>query len=427
MGRSCGQVLGEDPVVETFHVYVVGAEDRSNAGLAAVAEAIAEHYGLPADDLLGRLSRGRFRVKTGVDRATADQYQRDLIKLGARVSIEPASPNDRPSGSLPPSNRPTPPAGVTAPPPTRPTPPAGVTAPPPSRPTPPSALGPPRPSTPPPVGGLQSGLAAAFSGDHPAADLSALDKLEGIALASLDGIDDTAVDKSPQFAPPAAAATKPDKPAADKPAVKPPRPRDVPVDMDFAPPAEEAEMKVDIAPDELEHRARRRTPVSVPVNTTVTTTPAGGTPVPGTPPPPQATAPVPILTPTASKPRSEPMGVVSPTGRLGPLANERVRMAVGVVVAVLLGFLPAHFIASAWEHSAYRDIDNKVEHRYDEAAGSVDDYAMLDAFRDHELDAKRGSRNNIAVVALLIWAAAGAGIGYLWFRRVPWDDLDARR
>src|SRR5580692_8796939 len=105
MGRSCGQVLGEDPVVETFHVYVVGAEDRSNAGLAAVAEAIAEHYGLPADDLLGRLSRGRFRVKTGVDRATADQYQRDLDKLGARVSIEPASPMDRPSGtSLPPPN-----------------------------------------------------------------------------------------------------------------------------------------------------------------------------------------------------------------------------------------------------------------------------------------------------------------------------------
>ena len=416
-------------MVETFHVYVVGAEDRSNAGLAAVAEAIAEHYGLPADDLLGRLSRGRFRVKTGVDRATADQYQRDLIKLGARVSIEPASPSDRPSGaSLPPPSR-TPPHGVTAPPPTRPTPPAGTTVPPPSRPTPPSALaagGPPRTSTPPPLGSLQSGLAAAFSGDQPVADLSALDKLEGIALASLDGVDDAAVDKSPQFAPPAAAAAAA-KPAGAKPAAKPPRPRDVPVDMDFAPPAEAAEMKMDIAPDELEHRARRRTPVSVPVNTTATTTPAGGTPVPGTPPPPQAAAPVPILAPTASKPKSEPMGVVSPTGRLGPLANERVRMAVGVVVAVLLGFLPAHFIASAWEHSAYRDIDNKVEHRYDEVAGSVDDYATLDAFRDHELDAKRSSRNNIAVVALLIWAAAGTGIGYLWFRRVPWDDLDARR
>jgi hypothetical protein len=197
--------------------------------------------------------------------------------------------------------------------------------------------------------------------------------------------------------------------------------------MDFAPPAEEAEMKMDIAPDELEHRARRRTPVSVPVNTTATTTPAGGTPVPGTPPPPVPTAPIPILAPTASKPKSAPIAVVSPTGRLGPLANERVRMAVGVAVAILLGFLPAHFIASAWEHAAYRDIDNKVEHRYEDAAGSVDDYAMLDAFAEHELDAKRSTRNNIAVVALLIWAAAGAGIGYLWFRRVPWDDLDARR
>jgi len=116
--------------VETFHVYVVGAEDRSNAGLAGLAERIAEHYGLPADDLLGRLSRGRFRVKTGVDRTTADQYQRDLVKMGARVIIEPASPTDRPSGSsLPPLNRPTP------------TPPAGVTSPPTNRPTPqPSAL-----------------------------------------------------------------------------------------------------------------------------------------------------------------------------------------------------------------------------------------------------------------------------------------------
>jgi hypothetical protein len=404
--------------VETFHVYVTGAEDRSNAGLATVAEAIAEHYGLPMDDLLGRLTRGRFRVKSGCDRATADQYRRDLVKLGARVVIEAASPTDRPSGaSLPPPSRPTPPPMQAA----------GTPPPSPSPVTP--ALGAPRVGTTTPPAGVQSGLAAAYSGQNAAADLSAFDKLDGASLAALDGSDGGAPPAAAAFKPPAATAGAPGKPGA---AAKPARPKDVPLDMDFRPPdAEEAEMKMEIAADEIEHRARKRAPAVPAANTTAT--PSAGVPTapPSQPVPPPAAKPadpasqsVPSLTPPAAKSRpSTPVLAVAPRSRLGPLADERVRMAAGVVVAILLGFVPAHLIASAWERSAYRTIDAKVDHDYQEAEESTDAYALLDTVRDHELDAKRSTRTNIVVVCLLVWAAAGVGVGYVWFKRVPWDDL----
>ena len=321
--------------METFHVFVIGSEERTSEGLARVAEAIAAHYGLPADDLLGRLTRGRFRVKTGVDRATAEQYQRDLVKLGARVAIEPAAPTDRSSGSslpppvrnssLPPPNRSSTPMPAARP----------STTPPPS-----PALGAPRTSTPPPVGGLQSGLAAAFSGSNAAADLSAFDNLAGGSLASLDGVADEPPKPTGAFAPPGpAAAAKPGAPGKPGAPAKPPRPRDTPVDMDFAPPdAEEAEMKMEIATDELEHRARKRAPAVQAINTTTTPSAAVPTAPPSAPlPPPASQQSAPRLTPSPTLRPSQPSAsaalassggaaVAATRSRLGPLSDERVRM-----------------------------------------------------------------------------------------------------
>ena len=56
---------------------------------------------------------------------------------------------------------------------------------------------------------------------------------------------------------------------------------------------------------------------------------------------------------------------------------------------------------------------------------TADDWAALDVFRDRMADKKRDDRRSIAIVGMLVWAAAGAGIAYAWFRRVPWDRLDA--
>jgi hypothetical protein len=402
--------------VESFHVYVVGAKDPTTEGLARVADAIAHHYGIAADDLIGRLNRGRFRVKTGVDRATADQYQRDLDKLGARVAIEAASPADRSTGtSLPPPNTPRTTSKSALPPPVRPPAPPSTPPPPPPMPqTSPPVVA--RAPTPPP--GVQSGLSAAYSGEMPAADLSAFDKLDRIALSSLDGVADSPIETSqydsPQFGPPMDLP----KPSAPQSGPTPGRPRDVPVDQDFAPPdAGEAEVKVDIAPDEIEHRARRRTPASMQ---------AVNASAPAPPPPTSPTQAAPTTPMLLRKPRpSAPVvaGAVVRQSKLGPFGDERVRFAVGVVVAILLGFVPAHFIAGSYESSAYHAVDTKLDNQQELAETIPEDYAKLDTVRDHALSDKKDARRNVALVGLLVWAAAGAGIGYVWFKRVPWDRL----
>lgn len=388
------------PEVELFHVYVVGAVDTSGEAIPRLAEAMASHYQLPADDLLGRLSRGRFRVKANVDRQTADQYQKDLQQIGAKVLIELSTPSNR--ASIPP------PVGA------------------PSSTLPPPTI--PRTTTPPP---LQSGLAAAFSGEHAVGDLSAFDRLDSMSLSSLDGHDAGAVETSglpASFAPPLAQASprarsEPmDLATPSTPPAKRGRPTDSPVEL-FAPPdAEEAEMKVDIAADELEYKARKRTPVAMPVAAPppepAPQAPARPTPQPSTTVPPPPSTPV-----LAPKRATGPVATVSRGGKLGPLSDERVRFAAGVVVAILIGFLPATVIASSLESSAFKSIDRKVDQQQANAL-DLDDYNALDAYRDKQLDAKKSEKRTATLVGLFVWAVAGAGVAYVWFRRVPWDRLD---
>ncbi|MBA3394738.1 MAG: hypothetical protein H0T89_18975 [Deltaproteobacteria bacterium] len=86
----------------TFNVFVVGPVDDLPLALQELAEAMGQRYGLPAADLVARLQRGRFRVKSNVDQATAEKFRRDLEAIGARVLIE--------DSTLSPTA--TPPAGV---------------------------------------------------------------------------------------------------------------------------------------------------------------------------------------------------------------------------------------------------------------------------------------------------------------------------
>jgi hypothetical protein len=73
-----------------FDVYVDGATGTSREAVHELASAMAARYRLPAAELEARLTRGRFRVKAGVDRSLAEAYLRDLAAIGARVRIEPA-------------------------------------------------------------------------------------------------------------------------------------------------------------------------------------------------------------------------------------------------------------------------------------------------------------------------------------------------
>ncbi len=379
-------------MAEMFHVFVEGAADGTAEGAQRLAEAIASHYGLPAADMLARLRSGRFRVKGNVDRATADSYVRDLQALGARCTIEEANAVN----SLP-----TPVPGSLQRPPAAPSRPSGsaLADAPPSRPSaPPSALaGYARPSTPPPVAGAyQSGLAAAFTSEAASSSggLGALERDDAtFSLASVDGGDDAPneIEKSPEPAFGVPASIGPAIAKASEP--KKPKPKDIPVDM-FAPPdAESDNFKVDIAADEQELTRKR-----------LTTPPAA--------PPLRASQPA----------IAQPPPVTVKPSKLGPLADERVRTIAGVVLAIVIGFLPAHLIARSREASAYHEIDTQLVSLQAQAE-TPEEWEQLDHTRASFLERKKDERRNIALMALVIWALVGGGLGYAWFRKIPWDEL----
>ncbi len=277
-------------------------------------------------------------------------------------------------------------------------PPIGEPAP---RPTPPPAA--PRTTTP-PSSSLTSGLAAAYTGPQETSDLGALALGGSIAVSALDGSGDEEVMEN-QFSAPA-----PERPKAAP--TKGPRPKDVPVEVDmFAPPdGESAEMKMEIAADEIEHRARKRM-----------STPPAATPV-AAPPSPPASPPLRRSSAPTVRPATTPVAVVR-RSKLGPLGEPRVRFALGVLVAILLGFVPAHVSAAMREHSIYSSIDGKVE-TAQAAVDTPEEYDALDAFRAEQLNQKHTERKMIAFTSLLVWAACAGALGYVWFRRIPWDRLD---
>jgi hypothetical protein len=381
----------------TFHVFVDGALDASNDGVNRLATAMASRYGLPAADVAARLGKGRFRVKANVDKATADTYARDLQAIGARVTLEEVG--------APPAAKPTPPAGTSRPPPASALPP---------RSTPPlGAPKPPAASTPGGAkSGLQSGLAAAFASETPSASLGALaGDLGSFSLSSIDGAEDAAPPQA-AFTPPPA----PEKPKAPLPAPKPAakpsaKPVDTPLDL-FAPPdaQAEADFKVDLAPDEAERHARKQ--VSAPPPTADSNpAPIPVTPIRG------HTLPHQPLAAGAVRPRN---AAFAGALRFG----QHERFVVGVLLTIVLGFVPAHIIAAIRERSAFKSVDERVATTQAQAV-TPDAYARLDKFRADQLERKESERSSIAILAFAIWAAAGSGIAYVWFRRIPWGDSDA--
>jgi hypothetical protein len=108
------------------------------------------------------------------------------------------------------------------------------------------------------------------------------------------------------------------------------------------------------------------------------------------------------------------------------LGSPRSRFVIGVLLAIVLGFVPANLVAGWRERSAYAAIDDKIT-AAQSAADAPDSYAALDAFRASQLEAKRSARRTIVMTAMLIWAVVGGAVAYGWFRRIPWASDDPRR
>jgi hypothetical protein len=102
------------------------------------------------------------------------------------------------------------------------------------------------------------------------------------------------------------------------------------------------------------------------------------------------------------------------------LASARARFATGVVLAILVGFLPAHLVAGMRERNAFGAIDRRVVSAQ-AAADTPERYAALAGFRSDQLDAKRRARRAIMLTSLAIWAASGGVLagGWFWLFRSP--------
>jgi hypothetical protein len=107
----------------------------------------------------------------------------------------------------------------------------------------------------------------------------------------------------------------------------------------------------------------------------------------------------------------------APSARRPVFADIRIRFAAGVLLAILIGFVPATLLASMREGGAYDEIDRGVRARY-QAVYSDEDWNALDGMLVRERIHKEEARRNIALGSLLVWALAGAGVAFVWFRVV---------
>jgi hypothetical protein len=413
-----------------YQVFVDGARDRSPQAIDKLATAIGARYGLSPTDLVTRLTRGRFKVKAGVDRDTAEQYARDLERLGALCTIVGADGKTldlAPAAAARPqtASRATPRSGAASLPPRTTEPPRSTS--PLGRATPPAGVpyGPGTGRAPSgPIGAIgPSPLAAAKP--PVAADLGALGALGrddgAIALSSLDGTDAPLVEPTSlaaaHFTPPAGVATAaPAAPAA--PAIKPRAPtpppaRDLagPVDMFAAPAAEDDDAELDLAVDLAAERAKKAGSIAPPVAARV---PAEG----------------PAMSSALALPASGPNAIVAPAAPPRPrgspvrawLSSARNRFAAGVFAAILAGAVPAHVLGIVRERAMFTEIESQLHDRY-AAAETPEQYADLPAARARALDRKYDERRDIAVTTIALWAALAGALAYVWFRRVPWPKL----
>jgi hypothetical protein len=397
-----------------YQVYIEGTRDASPGGAAKVAQAISARYGFPVADLEARLQTGRFRVKSKVDRVTAERFAADLRRLGAECVVVDGNTGQTVATGSPGGN---PPRAAT-------------------------------PSTP----AYQSGLAAAFAaGRESAPDLGALES--GVfSLASLDGDPDQAGpapvrDSAASFTPP------PPAPRASAPAIAPPpRPSSQPaprppsaVDFfgsedPFAPPTEPP--VVDLALDVAAPPAKAAPkPAAVEdgfappaAETAIDVALDVVSPVPrtaGTMAPPAAAQPAPVRPTRAPSVMGgtaamgstvAPGSVLASARRLG--RNDRARFVAGVALAIVLGFIPAHVVASVRQDAAFTEIDARVTMRQAEVT-TRDEWNQLDVLREAQLERKRAAHRNIALFALLVWGSVGGVVAYVWFRRIDWSRLTA--
>ena len=422
----------------SHQVFIDRCRDNSPEVAQGLANAIAQRYGIDPQQILGRLKKGRFRVKANLSIEKARQFVAYLEEQGALCSVEDASGKVvLRSGALQVAATliatPAPSAPVKTPPPGVPMstsqpaatmagmgdaqPPAEdfgmslMTPPPPEEPQETELTLEPAPQPPElevanePAAQAQeyeSGLSAAFSSGGSQQELGALNEVgtesASFRLGTLDGVDEPEPEPEPE-------------PAADAPSAAP---NEHAADA-FLPPEMQSEAALELAVEQP--------PAPEPE------------PEPEYSPPPSASgsmqaASAAVLSdePYASEdgeasPEAKTPGVPLPKRLIAAVArNERVRFALGVALGVLIGFGVAHLVASGSEDSHYPKIQAQLIAEI-AAADTLDRWEALDDTRASTLDALKARQKKIMIVGVLAWLVIAALIAFAWIRFLPWDRL----
>ena len=101
-------------------------------------------------------------------------------------------------------------------------------------------------------------------------------------------------------------------------------------------------------------------------------------------------------------------------------SNERLRFAVGIMLAVLFGFLIMSMVASSREASRYSTIIAELKAQYDEAETSVA-WDALDGARATTLENLQVRRRSIVIMSVFVWLLVAGLFAFLWLRVFDWS------
>ncbi len=406
-----------------FHVFIERPRSTAVGAGAQLARTIAARYGLAAVDLEARIAAGRFRVKGNVDRATADAFAADLIQLGAECTILSA---EAPAAEAVKAT----PVTLDQPRVVPPKPSAPVAAP---RPAPPPSR---------PAAAAVTAAPAFHPGDDDDGGLGALSG--AMTLSMLDGGDDLSVDRSGErstgamlpasFGPPPEASHDL-RTGSDRDSAPPSRgsAREIPLAASSGPSAPAGPAfgggPVDpFAPPDAGVESELRLEVDTPRKA------KGGAMAPApAPAPPPVSEPGPASRQGGARGTANDHGAATSAAAAAPrptpspglvdLARDpRARFVAGVVLAAIIGFIPAALIASVRERSAFADLDSELDRRQNQFTDRAE-WDALDTLRASFVERKQAERQSVALTSLVLWAAISGGFAWFWFRKLDWDRL----
>jgi hypothetical protein len=384
-------------------VFIERCRDSKPETAILLAKAIAHKYGIDPEQILGRLKEGSFRVKANLDFAEARKFMTYLEKEGAlcRVVDEKGATVAQ-SSALIVTLRGKPAKGTTtmqesaekdaqeaqlA---------STLTM----EPQKVAEALPLHTPPPPPDGDYESGLAAAYTSTPSSQDLGALSDASESGSLRLETLDGSSAEEE---------AKKPRSSVADT--------SDVAA---FLPPDALAEQNIelDMEPEEGPALAAAVT----------------------TPPPASEEAPAPGKSARISAaqevqesleeedkavdkgPKKPPheAALAALSGSLTALsASERLRFAVGVVLAVFIGYGVVTLVASSQEASKYSPIIAELNAEYDVANTSVA-WNALDDSRATAVETLEARRRGIVIMSIFVWFAVAGLFVFLWLRVVDW-------